>query len=66
MLKLYKNPSDCFALEDPTVSVVDFKIESTVRTKRKKKIYIAKEEIGEATLALDNSKSKEGQGNIIY
>ena len=53
-------------MEDPTVSVVDFKIESTVRTKRKKKIYIAKEEIGEATLALDNSKSKEGQGNIIY
>ena len=53
-------------MEDPTVSVVDFKIESTVRTKRKKKIYIAKEEIGEATLVLDNSKSKEGQGNIIY
>ena len=43
----YKNPTDCFVFEGPTVSVVDFKIEFVVHTKRKKKnTYIAIEEMG--------------------
>ena len=37
--QLYKNPTDCFVLEGPAVSVVDFKIVCSPHQEKEKNIY---------------------------